>query len=78
MSIDTHLYLRTMSVVLDQTKNLIDVLTSDDLPNKIQVDRGVNLLFKLFLPFLDDYLYQESNAAEKITKKYIEDWVRKH
>lgn len=76
MSIDTHLYLRTMSVVLDQTKNLVDLLTSDDLPNKIELGRGVNLLFKLFLPFLDDYLYQESTCAEKITKKYIDDWVK--
>lgn len=75
MEINTHLYLRTMSVVLSSTKKVINVLTSQDLPKCIEHDRGVNLLFKLFLPFLDDYLYEESNYAENITKKYIEEWV---
>jgi recyclin-1 len=64
-----------MSVVLSTSKKVISVLTSDEVPKKIEHDRGVNLLFKLFLPFLDDYLYEESNYAEQITKKYIDDWV---
>lgn len=76
MSFSTHLYLRTMSVVLSSTKKVITVLTSDQVPKKIEKDRGVNLLFKLFLPFLDDYLYEESNYAEQITKKYIDEWVK--
>lgn len=76
MSISTHLYLRTMSVVLTSTKKVINVLTSDELPKNIEKDRGINLLFKLFLPFLDDYLYEESTYAENITKQYIEEWVR--
>ncbi|KAL7316335.1 F-box protein: endocytic membrane traffic, recycling ReCYcling 1 [Mucor circinelloides] len=74
MSISTHLYLRTMSVVLTSTKKVINVLTSDELPKSIEKDRGINLLFKLFLPFLDDYLYEESTYAENITKQYIEEW----
>ncbi|KAF1797088.1 exocyst complex component Sec10-like protein [Mucor lusitanicus] len=74
MSISTHLYLHTMSVVLTSTKKVINVLTSDELPKSIEKDRGINLLFKLFLPFLDDYLYEESTYAENITKQYIEEW----
>ncbi|KAI8647321.1 exocyst complex component Sec10-like protein [Parasitella parasitica] len=74
MSISTHLYLSTMSMVLTSTKNVINVLTSDELPMSIQKDRGINLLFKLFLPFLDDYLYEESTYAENITKQHIEEW----
>lgn len=76
MAISTHLYLRTMSVVLTSTKKVVNVLTSDELPKNIEKDRGINLLFKLFLPFLDDYLYEESTYAENITKQYIEEWVR--
>jgi recyclin-1 len=76
MELSTHLYLRTMSVVLSSTKKVISVLTDENLPKCIQHDRGVNLLFKLFLPFLDDYLYEESKYAENITKKYIDEWVR--
>lgn len=64
-----------MSVVLTATKKVINVLTSDELPKSIEKDRGINLLFKLFLPFLDDYLYEESTYAENITKQYIEEWV---
>ncbi|OAC99120.1 hypothetical protein MUCCIDRAFT_148702 [Mucor lusitanicus CBS 277.49] len=78
MSISTHLYLHTMSVVLTSTKKVINVLTSDELPKSIEKDRGINLLFKLFLPFLDDYLYEESTYAENITKQYIEEWVTRH
>ncbi|CEI98237.1 hypothetical protein RMCBS344292_12352 [Rhizopus microsporus] len=64
-----------MSVVLNSTRKVIDVLTNDeDIPQKIEKERGVNLLFKLFLPFLDDYLYEESQFTEKVTRKYIEDW----
>lgn len=73
---DVKVYLKTMSIVLDSTRKVIDVLTKDEsLPEKIEKDRGVNLLFKLFLPFLDDYLYEESQFTEKVTRKYIEDWV---
>ncbi|KAI9258648.1 exocyst complex component Sec10-like protein [Helicostylum pulchrum] len=77
MSFSIHLYLRTMSVVLSTSKKVIAVLTSDQVPKKIEHDRGVNLLFKLFLPFLDDYLYEESNYAEQITKKYIDEWINR-
>ncbi|CEG65273.1 hypothetical protein RMATCC62417_02085 [Rhizopus microsporus] len=71
----TQIYLKTMSVVLNSTRKVIDVLTNDeDIPQKIEKERGVNLLFKLFLPFLDDYLYEESQFTEKVTRKYIEDW----
>lgn len=78
MEFSTHLYLRTMSVVLKTTDKVIQTLTDgDQVPRPIQHDRGINLLFKLFLPFLDDYLYEESNYAENITKKYIDGWVIK-
>lgn len=73
---DVKVYLKTMSIVLDSTRKVIDVLTKDEsLPEKIEKDRGVNLLFKLFLPFLDDYLYEESQYAERVTRRHIEEWV---
>lgn len=75
MSFGSHTYLRTMSVVLSKVKKLVDRLSSDDLPKKIEPERGINLMFKLFLPFLDDYLEEESNYAETITKRYIDDWT---
>lgn len=75
MSISTLAYLQTMSVVLSSTRKVISVLTSEQVPKSIEHDRGVNLLFKLFLPFLDDYLYEESNYAQNITKKHIDEWV---
>ncbi|KAI7906714.1 exocyst complex component Sec10-like protein [Cokeromyces recurvatus] len=75
ISKSTHLYLITMSNVLNLSKNMIDIFTNNsDSPSKIETDRGINLLFKLLLPFLDDYLYEESNYAEMTTKKYIEEW----
>ncbi|KAG2207550.1 hypothetical protein INT47_004300 [Mucor saturninus] len=75
MSFSTLLYLQTMSVVLASTRKVIAVLTNpEEVPKPIEHDRGVNLLFKLFLPFLDDYLYEESHYAQNITKKYIDDW----
>ncbi|CAO3703297.1 unnamed protein product [Rhizopus stolonifer] len=75
MQMSSHLYLKTMSIVLESSRQVIDVLTSDEeVVQKIEKDRGVNLLFKLFLPFLDDYLYEESQYAEKVTREQIEDW----
>ncbi|KAG1151452.1 hypothetical protein G6F37_003438 [Rhizopus arrhizus] len=75
IQMDVKVYLKTMSIVLDSTRKVIDVLTKDEsLPEKIEKDRGVNLLFKLFLPFLDDYLYEESQYAERVTRRHIEEW----
>ncbi|KAG1452843.1 hypothetical protein G6F56_007717 [Rhizopus delemar] len=75
IQMSSHLYLKTMSIVLESSRQVIDVLTSDEeVAQKIEKDRGVNLLFKLFLPFLDDYLYEESQYAEKVTREQIEDW----
>ena len=75
MGFSTHLYLRTMSVVLKSTEKVIQVLTNGEVLTTIEKDRSINLLFKLFLPFLDDYLYEESNYAFTVTKKHIEEWV---
>ncbi|KAI9487451.1 MAG: exocyst complex component Sec10-like protein [Benjaminiella poitrasii] len=75
IGISTQLYLHTMSSVLNSSKKVVDVLMNNsELPKRIERDRGINLLFKLMLPFLDDYLYEESNYAEMITRKYIEEW----
>lgn len=55
---------------------LVDMLTQDDLPRRIDKERGVNLLFKLFLPFLDDYLYEEQNYVKTTCQELIDEWVR--
>lgn len=76
MQINVKLYLKTMSVVLDSSRQVVVALTTDDsLSEKMDADRGMNLLFKLFLPFLDDYLHEESRYAEKVARAHIEEWV---
>ncbi|KAG1464412.1 hypothetical protein G6F56_005089 [Rhizopus delemar] len=75
MQINVKLYLKTMSVVLDSSRQVVVALTTDDsLSEKMDADRGMNLLFKLFLPFLDDYLHEESRYAEKVARAHIEEW----
>jgi recyclin-1 len=76
MEKNRHLYLRTMSVVLNATRNVVRKLTNQELPKHLDISRGINLLFKLFLPFLDDYLFEESHYVEQSTKDQIDDWVR--
>ena len=55
---------------------VVDELTKEDLPRKIDRERGINLIFKLFLPFLDDYLYEEQSYVKTACDELIEEWVR--
>lgn len=56
-------------------RQLVDALTEEELPRKIDKERGVNLLFKLFLPFLDDYLYEELAYVKNTCDEHIQEWV---
>ncbi|KAG0170900.1 F-box protein: endocytic membrane traffic, recycling ReCYcling 1 [Apophysomyces sp. BC1034] len=71
---DERLYLHTISRILEAIYELVDVLTNEDLPIRIDKERGINLLFKLFLPFLDDYLYEEKMYVEKACDQQIDEW----
>ncbi|KAF7726758.1 F-box protein: endocytic membrane traffic, recycling ReCYcling 1 [Apophysomyces ossiformis] len=71
---DERLYLHTISHILEAIYELVDVLTDEGLPRRIDRDRGINLLFKLFLPFLDDYLYEEKLYVENACAQQIEEW----
>ncbi|KAI9276957.1 exocyst complex component Sec10-like protein [Phascolomyces articulosus] len=71
---ETRLYLHTISIVLDSMSQVVDVLTQEDLPRKIDRERGINLIFKLFLPFLDDYLYEEQAYVKAACDELIEEW----
>ncbi|KAI9493070.1 exocyst complex component Sec10-like protein [Zychaea mexicana] len=71
---ETRLYLHTISVVLDSMAQVVDVLTHEDLPRRIDRERGINLIYKLFLPFLDDYLYEEQAYVKSACDKLIEEW----
>ncbi|KAI8145080.1 exocyst complex component Sec10-like protein [Fennellomyces sp. T-0311] len=73
---ERRLYLHTISVVLDSMSQVVDVLTHEDLPRSIARDRGINLIFKLFLPFLDDYLYEEQSYVKSACDELIEEWNR--
>lgn len=75
MAKDTRLYLHTMTVVLEAVLNLIQTLTADDFAQAIDKERGYNLLYKLFIPYLDDYLYEENSYVKKTCEQLIDEWV---
>ncbi|CAO3589711.1 unnamed protein product [Absidia cylindrospora] len=75
--IGVKLYLHTTSSALSMTTSLINVITDQDLPSHLDKERGTNLLFKLLLPFLDDYLFEEQNYVNQICEEGIDNWNKK-
>jgi recyclin-1 len=73
--IGVKLYLHTTSSALSLTTSLINVITDQDLPSYLDKERGTNLLFKLLLPFLDDYLFEEQDYVNQICEEGIDKWV---
>lgn len=71
----TKIYLHTTSLILNLISSLVDVLVDTELPCHLDQERGTNLLFKLLLPFLDDYLYEEQAYVNKACEEGIENWV---
>jgi recyclin-1 len=53
----------------------VDILTSDTLPSRLEDERAKNILFKLFLPLMDDYLHDEIQYVKLASEKYINKWV---
>ncbi|KAI8078622.1 exocyst complex component Sec10-like protein, partial [Halteromyces radiatus] len=70
----TKVYLHTTSLALSLTTSLVKVMTDTDLPCHLDQERGTNLLFKLLLPFLDDYLFEEQGYVNKTCEEGIERW----
>lgn len=64
-----------MSTVLTSVRDTINALTGDDLPINIDRERGINLLYKLFIPFLDDYLSEEQLCVRTKSQELIDEWV---
>lgn len=69
------LYLPTMALSLSLLTSVIDSITDPDLPSHLDKERGANLLFKLLLPFLEDYLYEEQGYVNRICEDGIIQWV---
>lgn len=72
---ERRLYLHTISVVLNVASRMIQEFTEENLPRGITTDCSINLLFKLFIPLIDDYLYEELQYVKDTCKKLIDDWV---
>ncbi|CAO3606822.1 unnamed protein product [Cunninghamella echinulata] len=70
----TKIYLHTTSLALTLILTLVEVLVDTELPCHLDKERGTNLLFKLLLPFLDDYLYEEQAYVNKACEEAIENW----
>ncbi|SAM09254.1 hypothetical protein [Absidia glauca] len=68
------LYLPTMALSLSLLTSVIDSITDPDLPSHLDKERGANLLFKLLLPFLEDYLYEEQGYVNRICEDGIIQW----
>ncbi|KAH8548822.1 exocyst complex component Sec10-domain-containing protein [Umbelopsis sp. PMI_123] len=60
---------------LDSCLGFVHTLTSDELPSRLEEDRAKNILFKLFLPLMDDYLHDEIQYVTLASEKYISKWV---
>ncbi|KAI9310132.1 exocyst complex component Sec10-like protein [Dichotomocladium elegans] len=71
---DRRLYLHTISVILNSSSIMIEKLTDTSLPRTIDHERGINMLFKLFIPFMDNYLYEEQAYVKDTCKKLIDEW----
>jgi recyclin-1 len=69
------LYLPTMALSLSLLTSVIDSIIDPDLPSHLDKERGTNLLFKLLLPFLEDYLYEEQGYVNRICEDGIIQWV---
>jgi len=53
----------------------VEILTSDELPSRLEQERAMNILFKLFLPLMDDYLHDEIQYVTVASEKHINKWV---
>jgi recyclin-1 len=69
------LYLHTTSLSLSLVASLVDTMTDPSLPSHLDKERGTNLLFKLLLPFLDDYLFEEQGYVNQVCEDGIDKWV---
>ncbi|KAI9288652.1 exocyst complex component Sec10-domain-containing protein [Umbelopsis sp. AD052] len=73
-AIDLQLYLKVIASSLDSCLEFVDILTSETLPSRLEDERAKNILFKLFLPLMDDYLHDEIQYVKLASEKYINKW----
>ncbi|GAB5586782.1 F-box protein: endocytic membrane traffic [Umbelopsis nana] len=71
---DLQLYLKVIASCLGSCLGFVDILTSDDMPSRLEQERAMNILFKLFLPLMDDYLHDELQFVTLASEKYINKW----
>jgi hypothetical protein len=75
-TIDLQLYLKVVASCLDSCLGFVEVLTDKEQPSYLEKERAMNILFKLFLPLMDDYLHDEQEFISQACEKYINKWVR--
>ncbi|KAI7868194.1 exocyst complex component Sec10-like protein [Spinellus fusiger] len=73
-TISTRLYLHTITTVLDAVNDLLQTLITDSGNTPMDSERGIHLLFKLFFPLLDDYMYEEKKHTEDVCVQCINEW----
>ncbi|CAM0135915.1 F-box protein: endocytic membrane traffic, recycling ReCYcling 1 [Umbelopsis sp. WA50703] len=73
-TIDLQLYLKVVASCLDSCLGFVEVLTDKEQPSYLEKERAMNILFKLFLPLMDDYLHDEQEFISQACEKYINKW----
>ncbi|KAI8338978.1 exocyst complex component Sec10-like protein [Chlamydoabsidia padenii] len=68
------LYLHTTSIALSLMTSLVDAITNPDLPSHLDQERGTNLLLKLLLPFMENYLFEEHGYVDRVCEDGINKW----
>lgn len=64
-----------MASCLDSCLGFVEILTDEQQPSHLEKERAMNILFKLFLPLMDDYLHDEQEFISQICEKHINQWV---
>ncbi|KAI9316784.1 exocyst complex component Sec10-domain-containing protein [Dichotomocladium elegans] len=60
----------------DERKQVSEYLANPTvLPRTIDHERGINLLYKLFIPFLDDYLAEEEAYIKESSRALVDEWM---
>ncbi|ORX48483.1 hypothetical protein DM01DRAFT_1376693 [Hesseltinella vesiculosa] len=68
------IYLQTVALSLTSMSQLLDSMIDTSLPAHLDQERATNLLFKVLLPFIDDYLYEEETNINQACELGIERW----
>ncbi|KAJ2961602.1 hypothetical protein NQZ79_g3109 [Umbelopsis isabellina] len=71
-AIDLQLYLKIVASCLDSCLGFVEILTDRKQPSNLEKERAMNILFKLFLPLMDDYLHDEQEFISQALSVPVE------